>query len=352
MRMIITRPIQVRPLEDRTFVLGEPLTSERWNSISRKFIPNRNVSDVSYLLHHLLNWGQHSQFPQSAVALSGPKMLAILAEGQSDPLYLPRRPLLYRDHDGRSRLARPGEIASESHPDQILASFASLGLPSTFVLHSEDASASIADLIEDAMSNFHLHGELEWTIIALASYAPTSKTWTNRWGRIYSFDAIAEHLLSQPIEEGACNGTHKLFALAVLLRVNSEQRLISPKTHILITNYLADCISRLSAHQRISGQWTPDWPHPLASPDQEKYDQAIFGEARMVQVTGHHLEWLAIAPRDLNISLETSSRALKWCLGALERVKSVDETVLCPYSHCFRILQRFQNTTTSRSLED
>jgi len=340
-RAIRSHPVPVPPgLRHHGGEIG-PLSAEHWTAICRKFYPNQVVPDVSFLIHHLLNWGPDARFAKDTGALAGFTMLEILFDGRAHPLYTPKSPLLYRAPDGRPMLERYGEDGSESHTNQALATFAMMGVQSSRIIRSGGDSASIAELVDAARADFQLQGEVEWTTIALACYAPTPRPWINRWGRPFDFDTIAEHLLAQPYGVGACSGTHLLQALAVMLRVDTEHRLVSDGFRDGIRRYLAGAINRLEAHQRTSGCWTPDWALPLAEPGYEKFDNALFGEERMVQATGHHLEWLDVAPVDLAIDENVWSRAMNWCVAALERAPTIDDKNLCPYSHCFRMARRY-----------
>lgn len=337
---ILDEPVTILPYETSGSIEIDRLDADRWAQIARKFLPDRPVPEVSFLLHHLLNWGLQARFPEAPGALSGPMMISILLSGKSHPLYLPAANLLYRGPDGLPRLAREGEVGSESHPHQILAALAELGVPSHEIIRSGSESASLGELVRAARADFHLHDEIDWTAIALARYAPTSGRWTNRWGRSFRFDDVAKHLLSRPLGSGSCGGTHMLQALAVLLRVDSVHRILSDSVRQSVRDRLADAIARLESNQRSAGFWTPDWPFRLSDPGTEQHDRFFFDDVELVQVTGHHLEWNEITPPDLSIEPESRRKAIEWCIAALERVSHVSDNELCPYSHCFRLARR------------
>jgi hypothetical protein len=339
--VVLTNPLPVLPLRSAANDQFARLSPDRWAAIERKFYPNLTIPEVSHLLHHLLNWGANSRFATDTGAISGRTMVEILTDGRTDPHYVPESPLLYRAHDGRPRLARYREPGSEGHPHQVLATFAALGLPGSRRVQSGGDSAAISELLEVVRSDFHLRGEIEWTAVTLACYAPTRRPWTNRWGRTFDFDMIADQLLARPPGEGTCSGTHVLYTLTVLLRVDAIHPIVSDAIRGRIRRHLTDAVGLLEAHQRTSGCWTPDWPQPLAEPGYEAYDDAIFGEVKLVEATGHHLEWLDILPAELAIDPGARRRALDWSVAALERVPAIDDQRLCPYSHCFRMVRRY-----------
>jgi hypothetical protein len=338
---ILDEPVQILLGGARSFQDTARITSEDWLAISRKFYPNRPIPEVSALLHHLLNWGPAAEFEPSTGALSGRSMVGILADGTEHPLYRPRFPLLYRGPDGLPRLARSREGGSETHPHQALATFALIGVRSSLRIRSGDESATVAELVDCARADLHPSGEIEWTTIALACYAPTNREWKNRWSVTVSFDALADSLLSREFGQGACEGTHSLHALAVMLSVDSRRRLLTGVTRERVRRRLEDALERLKAHQRTSGCWTPDWPLPLAAPGQEASDDAVFGIDRLAQATGHHLEWLDVASDELIIEPLVWRRAIEWCVGVLKRVPDIDGRRLCPYSHCFRLVRSY-----------
>jgi len=345
---ILPLPVAIPPTWTRAEVPGSQLPQQEWKAVTLKFYPNRTFPTVSNLLHQLENWGAEAHFPKSSKALSGPEMMSLLFSGTSDPLFHPKSPLFYRDEKGQPRISRFEDKDSESHPYQVLATCAALGMPSARILRAGSESATIAEFVQSLRNDFHLDGEVEWAAIALACYAPTRQAWSNARGRSFDFRAIAESLLSRPFGRGSCAGIHVLEALTVMLRVDSVHGLFSVEVRERIERHLGQAIQRLEAHQRRSGYWAPDWAVALADPSTERFDLDIFPRSRLVLATGHHLEWLQLLPSEQAISSTVRNRAIKWCISELQKVPTIPAEDFCPYSHCFRLAQRYaapQNPT-------
>lgn len=350
---ILECPVAIPVAASRHDGAPDPAKAEKWGRIAEKFLTRRPIPSLSHLLHHLENW---SMSPQSVVAdreLDGTRMLSILTSNRVEALYLPTMPMLYQDPAGSVRIAHLGEEDAENHPNQVLASCASLGLRGDQRLRSGQVSASIAELVSTARDDFNFAGETEWTILALARYAPTPSTWKNRWGETFSFDSIATHYLGRDFGRGPCAGTHALQVLAVLLRVNATRPILTDRVKERVRERLAAAIRLLDLHQRSWGYWAPDWPLLLADPSSESSDGEFYRESDFVLVTGHHLDWLRLAPEGLAISDGSRRRALAWCEDVLDRTtpEAIDRD-FCPYSHCFRALEIhfFANDTLDKAV--
>jgi hypothetical protein len=339
---ILTRPVPIAPLWLRDGVASEALSPVRWRAISAKLRPDRTLKDIGHLVHQWENGADEEPLSTGSETLTAGMMEGILLDGDAHDLFAVRRPLIHIDAFGRPRISRYGEAGSEAHAHQVLASCAAMGIQSDRLVRAGDASVTIADLVRTARDDFHLKGEVEWTAMALARYAPTRAPWTNRWGKTFDFDAIAEHFLGLPLGEGTCAGTHGLQALAVMLRVHAVHPLFRPEVARRVRARLEEAVARLAASQRPDGSWTPDWPFPLADPASAPFDDLLSGPARQAQMTGHHLEWLQLLPEELTLPPDRCRRAVSACVAALERASTDDVWAeLCPYSHCYRIARRY-----------
>ncbi len=336
------RPVAIGPTWAREEVGVEPIEPAEWGPIEAKFAPAGSIPNLSHLVHQWENWGAGYRPPPGSDALSGAEMTAILFDGRHHSLYEAGDALVYRDSFGRPRVSRFGESGAEAHPHQLLATCAARGIESDRALRTERASATVGELVRTAREECHLRAELEWTVMVLARYAPGREAWANRWGQRIDFDALATALMRRTLGEGPCAGTNVLQALAVLLRVDAEHDLLSAEVAERVRGHLGEGTDRLEWSQRSDGRWGPDWARRLADPPAERFDDALFGRSDLALVTGHHLEWLQIAPVGIGLESESRRKAVAWCVATTGRV-TVDEFRAdpCAYSHCFRIARRY-----------
>jgi hypothetical protein len=121
---------------------------------------------------------------------------------------------------------------------------------------------------------------------------------------------LAERLMRGDKRFGVCLGTHRIYSLMVLVRLDDDQHLLSSETREAILAHLRQTRDLMVASQFEDGHWPSNWPdgaEALAKPvDDPLYKKVI--------ATGHHLEWLAIAPEELHPPRETILKAAKWVI--------------------------------------
>jgi hypothetical protein len=143
--------------------------------------------------------------------------------------------------------------------------------------------------------------------------------------------------VSHPPHLGPCNGLHRLEALVVLCRADEEFHALGPRTKRQMLVYMKRATSALVESQATDGYWTRQWPQGASAPTPAKdggpslYDKLL--------VTGHHLEWLALAPEEVQPPRETVIRAAQWLARSLVEMDEKDLLeAYGPYSHAARAL--------------
>ena len=90
----------------------------------------------------------------------------------------------------------------------------------------------------------------------------------------------------------------------------------------------------LTQSQHADGYWTRNWPDAEAA-----RDDAGSSIADRILVTGHQLEWLALAPPDVLPPRETLVRAAQWLSRATVEVdEETLERSFGPFTHAARAL--------------
>jgi hypothetical protein len=112
-------------------------------------------------------------------------------------------------------------------------------------------------------------------------------------------------------EYGVCSGTHRVYSLMVLLRLNDQfPGLLTESVRGDVYNYLAQVRDAITASQFPDGHWPSNWPDgadAVAHPADDDLSKTVIA-------TGHHLEWLAIAPKDLHPPEEQIRKAFRWAI--------------------------------------
>jgi hypothetical protein len=228
----------------------------------------------------------------------------------------------------------------QAHADQLLAVLAEMGVPLSHPLTTAGGMRSVRHLLDDMLANFDpKQQEIEWSALALALYLPPRKSWTDKFGRIYTFDDLAEELMSRPLEKAAaCAGTHLLYSLAALQQADQQEPVLTAGVRAKVQAYLARHAAAAGRTLSAEGFWAPSWH--AAQPGEHDTRSPVSPAASInVLVTGHQIEWLWLLPADLTPSRECFLRAARWLQVRL--VTDLKTQLLenyCPYSHAARAL--------------
>ncbi|HEX7377806.1 MAG TPA: hypothetical protein VF278_11870, partial [Pirellulales bacterium] len=226
--------------------------------------------------------------------------------------------------------------AREAHWGQTLSVLGELGLPPEYSLETVDGPAEIADVVRDLAANFSFDEHVEWAATAMAFYLPPRDRWTDKFGRTYSFDEVVSHFTRRRLGEGAsCAGTHVLFTLAVILQVDRRERVLSSASREMARSFLKRAAVTLTAAQESGGAWTANWAgsSDLAPLFRNRLDR--------VWITGHHLDWMAIADDELRVNNDRLLAAGRFVISSVLRADD-DEVARnpCPYTHGVRAVAR------------
>ncbi len=218
-------------------------------------------------------------------------------------------------------------VRTHRHPDQFLAALAEIGTPiERPVLLDGAHEAPLHDWIMDSLARFSPEQELEWTTIVVALYTRNGR-WRDRFGRQWELEELCHRLLSQ--QDGACFGTHRLYALAVALNVGKREKLLGRDTLRQIRGVLTEASERLAKTQKADGYWCPTEGTGSDGSD------ALLSDC--LRLTAHHLEWLAVAGEEIPIDPTLVRRSLGGLDRLVDAVPSIDYgRFYAPLSHALR----------------
>jgi hypothetical protein len=247
---------------------------------------------------------------------------------------------LYTEVDGEIlvRPAIPWDASFDSgaaHTDDVLATLGESGVPLDHPLLLRDRSTTVHELLDTAIDRFHdQQFEYEWTAISYARYLYPLRSWQNRFGQTIDVDALIDETLEAPWRDGVCAGTHRLEALAVLARVDDQAHALEPRERRKVVEHLANVSNVLTRSQHSAGYWTGRWWDP-----NDAQSARVPTKLETILATGHHLEWLALAPPEAQPPREVIVRAAQWLVQAMLEIdeKTLQE-MYGPFSHAARAL--------------
>lgn len=345
-----SEPLQVTPQYDEPAVV----TDEQLQRVLHKLEPRLRGDKprINHVDHALRFWGVEATFADPQ-ALSGKEMRALLLDNRRFASLWGKetRPLLVRDNRGVFVRTQEG-YETASHVDHTLAGMAEIDTPLDFPVHTAKGQTTVRELLLRSLRTFCLdQPEYEWSILAYALYLPPAKRWYTFDGQEITFDRLADRLMREPLARGVCAGNHRLFTLAVLLRVDEQESILSPEARQRIIAHLQDATRRLVEHQHPLGYWERDWPNTPAGDDPLDADGNEQIKNRIL-ATGHALEWWAIAPREVHPPRETLVRAGQWLVHTID---DLDERQVRNYytflSHAGRALALWRGDFPARLLK-
>jgi hypothetical protein len=229
--------------------------------------------------------------------------------------------LIYRPWDPQRR----GQ--GDSHVDYTLHVLAATGTPSAQSIVIGPETRTVADVVRAALANYSTVQEQEFTAVALARYLEPGAKWSNKHGQQNSLDDLCVRLCQQPLRGGACFGCHRLFALAYLLQLDDERRVLATETRSQTIHKLQEALKTLAELQREDGSWPASEFESQKVVAEREPSAVVRGQdarARDLSFAAHTLEWLALAPAEVSLDARAIEAACTYvvtealdCPGAL-----------------------------------
>jgi hypothetical protein len=337
-----SRPLVVASLYDRPDLVRDEELAAVLERLLPRFSPHR--TKPNFVEHAVRIWGVTIEFDDPQ-AMSGPDMQQFLTDHARYAAAWGEgvAPLVQERSSGVSiRWGR--ETGASVHHDHWLASLTEGGVAlDTPVYGPARRGSTIRSVLEESLRDLRLdERETEWTAMAFGLWLPPTRTWTGSEGRQFSFDLIARRLLRGHKELGVCSGTHRVYSLALVLRLDDEFDILSADVRACIEAHLHEVRRLLMAAQFADGRWPSNWPDgdraAANRPSDELYKQVI--------ATGHHLEWLALAPQEFHPPDEQIRRAIRWVIDTTTACTAAE---ILPhytfYSHVGNALALWRHTS-------
>ena len=329
-------PWTIAPRYDRPRVV----TDQQLFAVLDRVKPPAGPLSTNKLIHALRLWGADARFDDQEIPSGAAMRDYFLNDGQFRRRAGSDAPPLFTTTPRGIQVRaweqdQPHRATASQHMDDLLATMAEIGTPLDTPLITRHGATTVGALMQTAMRQYHLdRDEYEWSLISYARYMFPVRQWKNEYGQSIGVNALVEELIDHPLTRGKCNGIHRLEAMVVLYRADEQAQALSPRLRRRMLAHMAGISALLTAAQSEEGYWTRRWPRGTASRD----DTSASLVDRLL-VTGHHLEWLALAPPQVQPPRETVVRAAQWLVRAM---LEIDEATLQrrygPLSHAARAL--------------
>ena len=335
-------PLRIDPLyDDPNVVSDDELAMALWKIRPKFEEKHRRPNHVE---HALRAWGQDAKF-QDPEVLSGPEMRDLLLNHE---VYAAS----WEDEGGPLLADRPmgidvrwgSDISISIHHDHCLACLSEAGVSlNQAVVSPFRRDATFAYLLQEAVRDLQQdERETEWSAQTFALWLPPVKRWRNYNGRVLSFDLLAKRLVRSHKQIGVCLGLHRVYSLMVMLRVDDEHDILSDPVRQQAYAYLESVRDLICESQHEDGRWPSNWYEGADALKKPSGDPPHFDAI----ATGHHLEWLSIAPKELHPPREDIVRAAKWAIKDISQKEQEQIRLYYTfYSHVGNTLAFWRKTT-------
>lgn len=334
-----TEPLEVTPLYDDPEVVSD----EDLAAVLYQIQPAFKEFKPNYIEHALRAWRVKAQFQEPGV-MSGEEMRDFLLDyGRFALHWGPETESLIESRDTGIYVRWGREAGASVHHDHTLACLTEAGVPLDFQVRAPGKNGTMKDVIEQALFDFRLdERETEWSAMAFGLWLPPAKNWTNGAGRELNFDLIAKRQLRGHKKYGVCGGTHRVYSLMLLLRIHEQHPILSEPVRAEVYAHLEKVRDILLVTQFPDGHWPYNWPDGKDAVDNPA-DHAAY---RDVISTGHHLEWLAIAPPDLHPPRSMIRKAAQWIVeNTTSKTREEIQESYTFYSHVGNALALWRKTS-------
>jgi len=323
------KPLEIPPLYDDPEVVSDEELAAVLYQVQPAF--KRAELKPNYVEHALRTWRVTAEFQEPGV-MSGVEMRDFLLDyGNFVLSWGPEVDSLLESRDTGIYVRWGRDKGASVHHDHTLACITEAGVSLDFLVQAPGRRATLKSLLEQALYDFRLdERETEWSAMAFGLWLPPVSNWTNGAGRELNFDLIARRQMRGHKQFGVCGGTHRVYSRMMLLRINEKYTILSEPVRAEAYAFLENVRDLLLVTQFPDGHWPYNWPDGQDAVDHPGDHEAY----RDVIATGHHLEWLAIAPEDLHPPREMIRKAAGWIIeNTTSRTRQEIQESYTFYSH-------------------
>lgn len=345
------QPLTIRPRYD----CPDVVTDEQLRRVDLRLRPRLDGKKtlLANVDHALRCWGATAEFKEPEF-VSGAELRRLLVDHRRfAELYGSAEPALLIDKGPGVAVRTKEGLATSSHTDHTVACLAEVGTPLSFPVVTPERDTTYRVLVEQTLREFNLfQEEYEWSAKVSVLFLPPITQWRAMDGQQLSFDRLARRIMRDPWRRGVCWGQHRLFGLVCFLRVDEQIPILSRDTRERVYQFLNEATQRLVADQHADGFWNDDWSRAKPAtlePSQRDGDQ--LGDRLLV--TGHVLEWWALAPQEVQPPRKVLVAAAQWLVRTVEALPEQElQQNYAFLSHAARALALWRGCEPVKVLEE
>jgi len=337
-------PLAIGAYYDRDFVVSD----EQLQRVMTRLRPRDEGPEtkINHVDHALRFWTLRARFEEPGF-LAGEDMRRLLTDDRRFHIQYgaAQKSLLIPTKTGVRVRTKDGNLSS-SHVDHTMASLAEVGTPLNFPIETPDGLTTFRSIVDQALHDFSLNQvEYEWSSLTFALFVPPATGWTTSEGQRLSFDVLARRIMRERLPRGVCFGNHRLYTLAALLRIDDQQRILSPEVRASCLAWLNRATALLVWNQHAEGYWGEDWARSDGEAG-EAADSSGDAVTDRILATGHALEWWAIAPEECHPPRGILIRAGQWLVRTIDQLTPQETQDRYTYlSHAGRALALWRGKT-------
>ncbi|MBM4077476.1 MAG: hypothetical protein FJ267_17760, partial [Planctomycetes bacterium] len=253
-----TTPLTIEPLYDDPEVVSDEELGAVLAKIRPIFPPKK--LKPNFVEHALRAWSISATFANPK-AMSGQTMKDYLVDhGKYLASWGDSFPPLLQDRDDGVAIRWGKEEGASVHHDHWLACLTEAGIGLHDPVFTPSHRSNVSHVLHEALLDFKLdENEVEWSAMAFGFWIAPHKSWTTRSGREISFDMLAERLMRGHKRFGVCSGTHRIYSLMVLVRLDDDFDILSDESRAKILYHLKSIRDLISVSQFPDGHWPSNW---------------------------------------------------------------------------------------------
>jgi len=171
----------------------------------------------------------------------------------------------------------------QGHPGQFLSMLAQSRVRTDYPIKVEGRDFTVADLIQAEKETCRVKTELTFKLIAMAHYLKHDETWKNDLGEEWSIPKLIKEELAQPVVGAACGGSHRMTGFSYSVNKMKKVGLPFEGQWLRGQKFVEAYHDYTYKLQNADGSFSSNWFAGRGDWGDDK---------RVVETTGHMLEWL------------------------------------------------------------